>query len=242
MFRNAVHVYDANIYLLSKPGCGFPYLKPFGLSPSPSFSSSSSLPLPWAPSSDLPGNPDFHKIHLKKNIFGAYLDLENKHVPLYMLNMCKSYFGLPGNAQNNTRSRSAAEGGRLLVLMCSPFVQWFPGSPKWNIHISSISNGTCFSRTNYVWKCPCLIRSANFRVSCQIATPRFALDALRHVHFEGIRKGMGINPETTKFDMISPITLIHVPSNMKKCVFLKKLDVNGNLQGLHMKYHLLAKN
>ena len=52
-------------------------------------------------------------------------------------------------------------------------IQSFPGSPKSNLHILSISNGThVFSRSNYVPKYRLLVNLVNFRISCQIAIRR----------------------------------------------------------------------
>ena len=84
-----------------------------------------------------------------KNIFLYIIAPRKKYVTLDILNMCRFYFGLQGNDCIQDLE-TAQEVGRRRRPTSSVFfsssVQSFPWSPKPNLHILSISNGTYFFR------------------------------------------------------------------------------------------------
>ena len=86
---------------------------------------------------------------IKQTIFQYILGPRTKYIPLDILNMCRFYFGLSGNDCIQD-PKTAQEVGRrrrpTSSAVFASFVQSFPGSPKSNIHILSISNGTYFFR------------------------------------------------------------------------------------------------
>ena len=82
--------------------------------------------------------------------------------------------GLPGMIVQKTKTQpkqSAAEGGRLLVLLWGLKYNHFLGAQN-EIHILNISNGTYFPSSNYVFKYRFLRNFVIFRISCQIAIRR----------------------------------------------------------------------